>query len=98
MINSRDSEPGSHSRLSPPLPTTLWDTAAVLGRCGCAAVLLFSAHLNACVSHDLWKPESRRQFRTPMLSENGAPFPVGGRPENDIRKNGPKKYHFRVNT
>ena len=62
---------------------------AVLGGCTlccCVAVLLFSAHLNACASHDVWKPKSRRQFRTHVLSENGAPFPAGGCPENDIRK------------
>ena len=64
----------------------VWDTAAVLGRCGlcCWATCCFLLILDA--PHVVRKPKSRRQFRTPMLSENGVPLPAGGRPENDIWK------------
>ena len=64
----------------------VWDSAILADVACSAAVLLFSAHLNACASHYVWKPKSRRQFRTTLLSANGAPFPAGGRPENDTRK------------
>ena len=56
------------------------------GRCD---VLLFSTHLNVCASHYVLKPEVHK-FWTPMLSENGTPFPAGGRPENDVRRVGSK--------
>ena len=45
----------------------------------------------AVAFYHVWKPKSRLQFRSRMLIENGAPFPVGGRPENDDRKFSRKK-------
>ena len=73
-------------------------------------LLLFSAYFNAycvprCVESlarvtksyllALGKPKSRRQFRSRMLIENGAPFSVGGRPENEnIQKLAEKNTSF----
>ena len=62
----------------------------------CAAVLMFSAQLHVCASHAVWKPISRRQVGTPISSEHGAPFPAGGRSENDTRKIWLENYLFRV--
>lgn len=61
-------------------------------------VLLFSARSKRSLL--VWKPVTmpgQTSVRTPMLSENGAPFPDGDRPENDIRKqNVREKKKFRA--
>ena len=57
----------------------------------CAAALLFSAQLNACASHDVWKPKSRRQFRTPICPKMGPHFRVKAVPKMISEKIGSKK-------
>ena len=63
----------------------------------CAGVLLFSAHLNACDSHGVWKPKPRGQFRTPMLSDKWRlHFRLEAVSKMIPEKLGSKKDHFGV--
>ena len=82
---------GSRAQQAAQVLLLAWQIDAAL------VLLLLSAYLKTLVaSHDVWKPESRRQFRSRMLIEMGPLFRLEAVPKMKTENFRQTNHQFRV--